>query len=97
MASGLRIWYCHCGGPGCCCDMDLIPGLGTSMCLWAWPKPTNQPTKQTNKLHNSHSPFPPSLSVLWLYVTANLLCVLRDLPILDIPYRWNPVMFNSFI
>ena len=30
--SGLRIWYGHCSGSGCCCDVGLIPGLGTSAC-----------------------------------------------------------------
>ena len=28
----LRICHCHCGGPGCCCGMDLIPSLGNSAC-----------------------------------------------------------------
>ena len=30
--SGLRIWHCHCSGPGCCCGVVSIPGLGTPTC-----------------------------------------------------------------
>ena len=30
--SGLRIQHCHCSGSGHCCDLGLIPGLGTSTC-----------------------------------------------------------------
>ena len=34
--SGLRIWYCHCSGLGCCCGVGLIPG---NFCMpWALPK-----------------------------------------------------------
>ena len=29
----LSIWHCHCSNPGHCCDMGLIPGLGTSTWL----------------------------------------------------------------
>ena len=32
VAQGLRIWYCHCSGPGHCCGMGFIPSLGTSTC-----------------------------------------------------------------
>ena len=30
--SGLRIWHCHRSGPGCCCGVVSIPGLGTPTC-----------------------------------------------------------------
>ena len=30
--SGLKIWHCHCIGPGHCCGVDLVPSLGTSTC-----------------------------------------------------------------
>ena len=33
--NGLRVWYCYCSSPSCCCLVGLIPGLGTSMCLGA--------------------------------------------------------------
>ena len=36
--AGLRIWRCHCSGVGHCCGTGLIPGLGTSTCLWVWGK-----------------------------------------------------------
>ena len=30
--SGLRVWHYYCSSSGHCCDVGLIPGLGTSTC-----------------------------------------------------------------
>ena len=37
--SRLRVWHCHCSSSGHCCDVGLIPGLGTSACCGCGPPP----------------------------------------------------------
>ena len=56
--SGLRIQCCHSYGTGCSCGtgcsygLDLIPGLGTSICHWCgWKRKQKQNRKVKFMLH----------------------------------------------
>lgn len=53
--SELRIWWCHCSGPGCCCGAVWIPGLRTSTATGA-AKQTNKQTNLLNKQKATLSP-----------------------------------------
>ena len=44
--NGLRIWHCHGYGIGHSCGLDLIPGLGASICHWCSHKRTEEGRKK---------------------------------------------------
>ena len=52
--SRLRIWYCHCSGPGHCCGTGSIPVLGTSVCHECGK--TNRQTKTKTPQQQQNNP-----------------------------------------